>query len=244
MPAGPNKEAASRPDFRAAWRDGATAAWPVCLGYFPIGMAFGILAQKAGLSLLQSTLMSVFVFAGSAQLIAVGMISAGSPLSAIVLTTFMVNLRHFLMSSALSLHLSRTGRRFVSLFAYGVTDESFAVNMTRFRDRGWDPLRALAVNQTAYSAWVLATVAGALLGSFIPAGAFGIDYALIGMFICLLVFQLNGAIYVLTALFSAVLAVFLALVWEGEGGVIMASVVGASAGYLVKKQFYAGRGPV
>ena len=233
MPA-TERKATLASSLQAAWRDGAAAAWPICLGYFPIGMAFGILAQKAGLSILQSALMSILVFAGSAQLIAVGMISAGASVSAIVLTTFMVNLRHFLMSSALSVHLHRTGRWFVSLFAYGVTDESFAVNMTRFRSEGWDALRALAVNHTANSAWVAATVAGALLGSFIPEGAFGIDYALIGMFICLLVFQLNGLIYLVTALVSGALAVFLALVWEGEGTVIVASVTGATAAYLVR----------
>ncbi len=222
------------PGLQAALRDGAAAAWPICFGYFPVGMAFGILAQKAGLGVLESALMSILVFAGSAQLIAVGMIGAGASAGAIIFMTFMVNLRHFLMSSALSLHLSRTGRWFVSLFAYGVTDESFAVNMARFRTGDWDPGRALAVNHLANGAWVAATVAGALVGAFIPEGAFGIDYALIGMFICLLVFQLNGAVYVLTALVSAGLAVVLALVWAGEGAVVVSSVIAAGAGYLVK----------
>ena len=83
-------------------RQGAVAAWPICLGYFPIGLALGVLAQKAGLPWWAVAMMSVMVFAGSAQFICVAMITAGASTPAIILTTFVVNLRHVLMSSALA----------------------------------------------------------------------------------------------------------------------------------------------
>ena len=89
-------------------RDGAYAAWPICLGYFPIGLALGVLAQKAGLPWWAVAMMSVLVFAGSAQFICVAMLAAGASIPGIILTTFVVNLRHTLMSSALAVHL--TGR--------------------------------------------------------------------------------------------------------------------------------------
>jgi 4-azaleucine resistance transporter AzlC len=79
---------------------GLQAGWPICLGYIPIGLAFGVLAQKAGLSPLHIGLMSALVFAGSAQFIAVSMLAAGASATAIILTTFVVNLRHVLMSTA------------------------------------------------------------------------------------------------------------------------------------------------
>ncbi len=84
----------------ALLKEGLTAGWPICLGYLPIGIALGVLAQKAGLSPLAVGLMSMFVFAGSSQFIAVSMLAGGATFVAIIVTTFMVNLRHLLMSSS------------------------------------------------------------------------------------------------------------------------------------------------
>ena len=146
------------------FRQGAIAAWPICLGYLPIGLAFGVLAQKVGLPWWAVAMMSIMVFAGSAQFICVAMLAAGASAAAIVLTTFVVNLRHVLMSSALAVYLRGVSRWFLALYSYGVTDESFAVNLTRFRDGGWDRWRALTVNHLANLTWFMATICGALIG--------------------------------------------------------------------------------
>jgi 4-azaleucine resistance transporter AzlC len=220
---------------RANIREGLTAAWPVCLGYFPIGLSLGVLAQKGGLAPWQVALMSLLVFAGGSQFIAVAMIGSGASPAAIVTTTFMVNLRHLLMSSALAVHFPGVSRRFLALFAYGVTDESFAVNMARFSRGGWNRHSALVLNQAANAAWFFSTVAGAYAGQFIPAGSLGIDYALTGMFICLLVFQLRGPVFVATALIAALCSV-LAYVWlPGNSFVIVASCLAATAGLALKR---------
>jgi len=81
---------------------GMEMALPVVLGYIAVGFAYGVLARKAGLSLLQSVLMSVIVYAGSAQLISVGLFAVGVQPLSIILTTFIVNIRHLLMSAALA----------------------------------------------------------------------------------------------------------------------------------------------
>jgi len=217
-------------------REGANAAWPICLGYFPIGLALGVLAQKAGLPWWAVAMMSVLVFAGSAQFICVAMIAAGASTPAIILTTFVINLRHVLMSSALAVYLQRISRRFLALYSYGITDESFAVNLTRFREGGWDRYRALVVNHLANSVWIMATVCGALVGQFVPQGALGIDYALTGMFICLLVFQLQGRIYVLTGLLAALISVTWYLLIPGDSYIVGASICAATIGYLLKRR--------
>ena len=85
----------SLPDPKGALVEGSAAAWPICLGYVPIGLAFGVLAQKVGLHPFEIGLMSVLVFAGSSQFIGISMMAAGAAPGAIILTTFMVNLRHF-----------------------------------------------------------------------------------------------------------------------------------------------------
>ena len=218
-------------------RLGATAAWPICLGYFPIGLALGVLAQKAGLPWWAMAMMSVMVFAGSAQFICVAMIAAGASTPAIILTTFVVNLRHVLMSSALAVHLQGVNRKFLALYAYGVTDESFAVNLTRFRNGEWNRWRALIVNHLANSVWIMATICGALAGQFVPQGAFGIDYALTGMFICLLVFQLQGRIYFVTGLLAAVLSILWYLLIPGDSYIVGASMSAATVGYLLKRHY-------
>jgi len=221
------------------WRQGIVAAWPICLGYIPIGMAFGVLAQKAGLSAVEIGMMSLLVFAGSSQFIAVSMIALQASAVSIIATTFMVNLRHLLMSSALSLFLKDARRRKLSVFAYGVTDESFAVNMIKFRGGDWGVNQALTVNHTANIVWILSSVVGGIGGQFIPAGAFGIDYTLIAMFICLLVFQLQGLRYVLTAIIAGAVSVGLALLIPGNSYIVLGSIIAASAGVFMKR----GRSP-
>ena len=219
---------------------GAAAAWPICLGYMPIGLAFGVLAQKAGLRPLEIGLMSVIVFAGSSQFIAVSMLAAGASIFSIVATTFIVNLRHFLMSSALAVYLKNAGSKKLSFFAYGVTDESFAINLARFRDEHWDLDSALVTNFTANFTWIITTMIGGIGGQFIPAHAFGIDYALIAMFICLLVFQIRGFLYVIVAVIAGIMALFLSMLIPGNSYIVIASMAAAAIGVVLKKKIGAG----
>jgi 4-azaleucine resistance transporter AzlC len=223
-------------DLRAVVKDGIAAAWPICLGYAPIGLAFGVLAQKAGLSPAEIGLMSLLVFAGSAQFIAVSMLSDGAAAVPIILTTFTVNLRHLLMSSSLAVHLRRLNAGWLSLYAYGVTDESFALNMARFREEAWDWRRALVLNHTANLAWIISTVIGGFGGQFIPAGAFGIDYALPAMFICLLVLQIRGGLYVAVALIAGLLAVAFSLLIPGNAYIVAATVAAATIGVFLRRR--------
>ncbi len=222
-------------ELTAMVKGGMKAAWPICIGYIPLGLAFGILAQKAGFDVLDIALMSVVVFAGSSQFIAAAMLSGGAAPISIILTTFMVNLRHVLMSSALAVYLHRVSRRFLFLFAYGVTDESFAVNMVKFREGGWHPYQALTVNHAANFTWTISTIIGGYGGQFIAEGSFGIDYALSAMFLCLLVFQLRGRIYVLAAIISGSLAIIISLLLPGNSFVVIASLLGATAGFALKR---------
>ncbi|BBO75427.1 branched-chain amino acid ABC transporter permease [Desulfosarcina widdelii] len=225
------------PDTRSKiLKEGLSAGWPICLGYLPIGMAFGVLAQKAGLTPFQIGLMSILVFAGSAQFIAVAMLSVGASAVAIVTTTFVVNLRHVLMSSALAVYLRAAHRGLLALFAYGVTDESFAVNLPQFHARTWDMPRALVVNHSANLVWLFSTVSGGIGGRFIPEGALGIDYALIAMFICLLIFQIRKRIHLLTAMIAGLTAVVLALLIPGNSYIVIASVIAATLGVLVQRK--------
>ena len=215
---------------------GLISAWPICLGYIPVGLALGVIAQKAGLHPFEIGFMSLLVFAGSAQFIAVSMLANGAGAVPILFTTFVVNLRHLLMSSSLALHLGNASKRILSLFAYGVTDESFGVNVSKFRDENWDIKRALVVNHATNITWVISTIIGGYGGQLIPAGAFGIDYALTAMFIGLLVIQLKGRKYVMTAVIAGALAIILSLALPGYLYIVLASVVAATVGVVLSKR--------
>lgn len=190
-------------------------------------MALGVLAQKAGLHPMEVGLMSLLVFAGSAQFIGISMLSAGAGPLSIILTTFIVNLRHLLMSAALAVYLKRLPKVLLAFYAYGVTDESFAVNLSRFREGTWDWRQALTVNTVSNLAWIASTILGCYAGELIPAGALGIDYALTAMFICLLIFQLRSRRHIAAASIAGVLAVALSLQMGGNLYVVIASVAAA-----------------
>ncbi len=229
----------SKMDMGETWRlaiqEGLSVAWPICLGYVAIGLAFGVIARKAGLLPQEVGLMSMVVYAGSSQFIATAMIGTGAGFLPIVITTFFINLRHFLMSSSLSIYLKNLRGYRLALFAYGVTDESFAVNMSRFCAGQWEWRRALIVNHVTNLTWIISTITGSIAGQFIPAGAFGIDYALMAMFICLLVFQLRGILYILVAIISGFLAVVFSLWTTGTVYILIAAVIAASSGLCLRQ---------
>lgn len=220
----------------AAIRDGLSAAWPICFGYIAIGLAFGAIARNTGLRPLEIGLMSLIVYAGSAQFIATAMLGAGAGFLPVVLTTFTINLRHVLMSSSLSLHLRNLRGGWLTLFAYGVTDESFALNMGRFREGNWEWRRALVVNHVTNLIWIVSTVTGSIGGQYIPTGAYGMDYALVAMFVSLLVFQLRGLIHLIVALCSGILAVLISLWIPGNSYILIASFLAASVGLYIQQK--------
>ncbi|MDR3073187.1 MAG: AzlC family ABC transporter permease, partial [Deltaproteobacteria bacterium] len=110
---------------------GARLAVPIVLGYLPVGFAFGVLAVQAGMTPATVGLMSFFVYAGSSQLIAAGLLAAHTSTAGIVLTTLIVNLRHLLMSAALTPHLKGWPKPLQVLFAVELTDETFAASLGR-----------------------------------------------------------------------------------------------------------------
>lgn len=225
-----------KPTLKETLKQGLLAIWPICIGYVPLGLAMGVLGEKAGLSPFQVCIMSLFVFAGSAQFIAVSMITAGASIPAIVMTTFIVNLRHLLMSSSLAVHYSGHCRKKITLLSYGVVDETFAVNLNRLRKGTWEIEKAIVASYAAFFSWTASTTAGSFFGKFIPENAFGLDYALTAMFIALLIFQLNGSIYFVTAIIAGTCAVVFSLIIPGNMYIIIATLFAATIGVFIKKR--------
>ncbi len=219
---------------------GVRAATPVVLGYLPIGFAFGVLARATGLTVAEIALMSVLVYAGSAQFIGAGMISAGASVPAIISTTFLVNLRHLLMSAALAPSFRRQSPLTNSLLAYGITDETFAVNSAALQGRPASPWFVAGLHITSQSTWVLSSTAGGLAGQMAAnTAALGLDFALPAMFIGLLMPNLQGeerGVRIISAIVAAVVAVGITLyAAESSWSIIAATVIAATVGVLLTR---------
>lgn len=214
---------------------GIKAASPVVLGYFPIGMAFGVLAVQAGLNVWEVLFMSLMVYAGSSQFIAAGMLGAGASAGAIIATTFLVNSRHLLMSASLAPYVKKIPARWLNIIGFGITDETFAVAMNDVTREEKTAGYFLGLNLTAYASWAASTVVGAAVGNLIPdPQLFGLHFALPAMFIGLLVMQLRDRLSYVIALLAVGLSLFFKLLLPGNWNVILASVITATIGVIIE----------
>jgi len=220
---------------RWTWLRGMALAVPIVMGYIPIGFAYGVLAQQAGLSTRNTVLMSLLVYAGSAQLIAVGLFAIGVPAFSIILTTFVVNLRHLLMSAALSPYMRHWRKGELAAFAYELTDESFAVHIARFTEHTPPKGEVFAINATAQLSWIFGSWVGAVAGQLIgDVKPLALDYTLPAMFIALLVMQIKDRRHSVVAAATGLLAVALTLGGLGHWSVIVATLTGATLGMALE----------
>ncbi|WP_258360560.1 AzlC family ABC transporter permease [Moorella sulfitireducens] len=214
---------------------GVRAALPIVLGYLPLGFAYGVLAREAGFNLVETVLMSVLLYAGSGQFIAVSMFSSGVAAAAIIFTVFLVNLRHLLFSASLVPYLRRSRPGALALLAAEITDETFAVAINHYRDHEAQLPYHFALNLAAHSSWVLASLLGALAGNFMGDPArFGFNFALPAMFIILLVMQLKDKKTLIVATFAALFSVVIALLWPGSWNIILATIIAATLGVILE----------
>jgi 4-azaleucine resistance transporter AzlC len=147
-------------------QDAFKSGIPIFIGYVPAAIAFGILSKGCEITLLESFLFSAVVFAGASQFIALNLLMTGMGPGGIILTTLLVNFRHFLMSAYLSTRIGKMAKRYKFLMAFGVTDEVFSV-LSFQKGRLSKPF-IFILEISAYSGWVTGTMAGYILGGFMP----------------------------------------------------------------------------
>ena len=174
----------SRSHYRhPQFRQGARDMVSVVAGFVAWGLVTGVAMVKSGMSTAEASLMSVLVYAGSAQLAAMPLIAASAPLWVILATAFCVNLRFVVFSAHLRdymMHLPRWERM---LTGFLTTDLTYVQFVHRFPAPSEEPAQRLA--QQAYLAgscalgwvsWVGCSLIGVLLADFIPA-AWGLGFA-------------------------------------------------------------------
>lgn len=206
---------------------GLKAGSSIAIGYFPVALTFGLLAKTAGLSLLEATAMSVFVFAGAAQYITLSLLTAGVAPFLIVVNTFIVNIRHFLMTASLNEKMAPDARWKKALYAFGITDETFTVLATKPGEK-LRTVYAAGVIVIAYASWVVFTAVGHLIGANLPLFLqAAMSIALYAMFVGLLVPSLkrNRKVLSLAALAALINSLFFFTGWLSTGWAILVSTL-------------------
>jgi 4-azaleucine resistance transporter AzlC len=224
--------------------DGVKAGIPVAIGYIPIAVAFGLLARSLAIPNQITILMSLLIFAGASQFIGINLLVLGASYSEIIITTFILNLRHFLMTAALSQKMEgEESKKWRALLAFGVTDETFTIGILR-SDNKLSKYFILGLNAIAYFSWNIGTWIGLFLASSLPdvlKASMGI--ALYAMFIGLLVpnIRKSRTVLVVSCMAIAINSLFswlpiLAGVSNGWG-IIVATVTSAAIGtYLYPEE--------
>lgn len=160
----------------------------IAVGYIPIAITFGLLSKSAGVPNAISMMMSLLVYAGASQFVAVNLLALHMGYWEIIFTTFILNFRHFLMSASISQRIEKgLSKPWMALLAFGITDETFAVASMQ-KEQQLNPWFLLGLNLIAFSAWNVGTWAGVFLGTALPDSVqSSMGIALYAMFIGLLV---------------------------------------------------------
>jgi 4-azaleucine resistance transporter AzlC len=220
----------------AAFIAGAKAIVPVLLALLPFGLAFGATATGNGLSPVEALGMSVFVFAGAAQLAAVPLLSAGASVAIVLLTVLVVNLRLTLYSASLALHFGRLPAGWKGLLAYLLTDQAYAATITRFDEGETEEQNKrwyyLGVALAIWVTWQAATMLGVVLGAWASEG-WSLDFVLPLIFIAAAVPAIKDRTTGAAALTAGVAALFAAAL-PLNLGLITAALVGVLGGLVVE----------
>ena len=218
---------------------GVKATLPLVIGAIPFGIIYGALAVNSGISAAASLGMSAIVFAGSSQFIATGLVASGASIGIIVLTTFVVNLRHALYSATLGPHLKHLSQKWLLPLGFLLTDESFVVVASRYNQEDDSPYKHWYFLGSAvfmYSNWQVSTFVGIVAGQSIPnPESWGLDFAMIVTFIGMLVPLIIGN-PTLIAVLVAGAAALMANGLPNKLGLLVAAVLGILAGVITEKR--------
>jgi 4-azaleucine resistance transporter AzlC len=220
---------------RAEFLAGVRGELPLLLGVVPFGMIYGTLALSAGLPPSMAQAMSSVVFAGSAQFVIAQLVGGGAPMLVIILTAFIVNVRHSLYSASVAPYLKRLSWPWKGVLAYLLTDEAYAVAITRYIGPATGPYPHwffLGAGLTLWSSWQVSTAVGIFLGALLPAGG-PLEFALPLTFIALVVPALKDRASVVAAVTAGV-AVILGGGLPLKLGLVAAALAGIFSGVVVE----------
>ena len=223
---------------KSSFATGLVTALPIALGYFPIAFSFGVAATRAGLTGIEAFGLSLIIYAGAAQFLALALITGGAPVLVAAFTLVAMNVRHVLYGPALIKRVGPAARtRHAWAWAYGLTDEVFGAALgalARGRVAFSEPFM-FGLGIGAYSAWLSGTALGAYAGGGAlenwPVLDAALGFMLPALFLALLLSILSKAQLPVIAV-AAVVTVAGTLTVSGTTGILAGMVAGALTGLL------------
>lgn len=216
--------------------EGIKKSVPICIGYFPLGLAFGVIAQNYGMKPFEIGLMSLLLFSGSGQFIAVALMTAKASIVSILITIFLVNSRYILFSATLSEYLKKLPSWLIGIITAGVTDETFVVSTAYFKENKPEVGFWLALNITSHFAWISSSVLGAYAGNFISnMEVFGLNFALPAMFIALFFMTAENSLMISTGLFAGLLSLVFLNFGFTDSNILLTTLIAATLGVIFKR---------
>lgn len=222
---------------RAEFTSGLRGVAPLLIGDIPFGIIYGVVALGTGMPLILAQLVSLIVFAGSAQFACAQLIGAGASGLLIVSTAFIINLRHALYSASLEPYTLHLSSRWKWLLSYLLTDEAYAVAIRHYQDNA--PLKYkhwyfLGAGIGLWTTWQASTGIGILLGTRVP-GSWSLDFALALSFIAIVVPMLKTRADLASALSAGTMALALHPL-PYKVGLLIASFVGIAVGFILGRE--------
>lgn len=222
--------------MKHAFYKGAIACIPLCVAVIPWGILAGSFAIEAGLNSWEAQAMSAILFAGSAQLVAIGMFKAGVELGTLLVTILIITSRHFLYSISMREKISPLPLHWRLGLGYLLTDELFALCGSQ-PNKTFNKWYALGVGGTFYLVWNLSSFVGIIMGNHFPnLGEVGLEFAVAATFIALVVPTIVNLPILSSVLVALILSVLLEM-WKVEGALLIASLSGMATGYLCESIF-------
>lgn len=222
------------------WKQGIKDAIPLLGGYIPVAISFGLISVQSGFSVLETVLISAFIYAGASQFLFVAMAASGAPLWFVVIMTLLINARHVVYGPNLSPYLNQD-KKWLPLM-HGLTDQIFALAHARLPQLpdqariGWYTGAALL----AWFSWIAGTALGAIAGGELtqrwPLINEVLPFALPALFFVLIVPRCNNRLWTLTIALSAVSAVILKVSGYPNVAIPLAALCGAALFYALKNQ--------
>ena len=211
---------------------GALHIIPLCLAVFPWGVLAGSMAVTQGFTPLQSVGLSVFVFAGAAQLVTISMVAAGSGFIAICLTILVITAQHLLYALILREHVSSLPLKKRLPVAFLLTDELFALSVGK---KSYDFAYLMGAGLCFYLAWIGFTVIGVVLAASVPNLAdYHLDFSIVATFIAIVVPMIKR----LSTLVGVVISLVLSLVLSSlavSGAIVIAGLFGMLCAVVVAR---------
>ena len=222
-------------------QQGIKQAFPIVMGYLPLGFAFGVLARDAGLTTFQAVSMSALCLTGAGQFVAIGMSKSSGALVAIILTNILIKLRYALFAASTVPHLKgKISPAAATALSYGLTDEVYAVSMNHYRSHQATLSYLAGLTFTAHLSWIGSTLFGALLGHFFGnTEQLGMNFALPAMYISLLVILVKRRSELYTAIAAASIALLVSYLFPAtlstNFNIVAATLIGATLGVIFRE---------